>query len=62
MEDTPVKEGDLVTLDFPVLLMEIPLKSGSAEKYPLEIGSGSFIPGFEEQIIGLKPGDEKELP
>ena len=61
VEDTPVKEGDLVTLDFSGTVDGNPIESGSAEKYPLEIGSGSFIPGFEEQIIGLKPGDEKEF-
>ena len=61
VEDTPVKEGDLVTLDFSGTVDGNPIEGGSAEKYPLEIGSGSFIPGFEEQIIGLKPGDEKEF-
>ena len=61
VEDSPVKEGDLVTLDFSGTVDGNPIEGGSAERYPLEIGSGSFIPGFEEQLIGLKPGDEKEF-
>ena len=48
VEDTPVKEGDLVTLDFSGTVDGNPIESGSAEKYPLEIGSGSFIPGLNE--------------
>ena len=61
VEDAVVKEGDLVTLDFSGTVDGEPIEGGSAERYPLEIGSGSFIPGFEEQLIGLKPGDEKEI-
>ena len=37
------------------------MENGSADNYPLEIGSNTFIPGFEEQIIGMKVGEEKEI-
>ena len=37
------------------------MENGSANNYPLELGSNSFIPGFEEQIVGMKVGEEKEI-
>ena len=55
------EEGDQVTLDFQGFLGDEPFEGGSAEGHELVIGSGSFIPGFEEQLIGLKAGDETEI-
>lgn len=61
VEDRSVKDGDLVTLDFSGSVDGVPFDGGSAENYSLEIGSGSFIPGFEEQLIGLDQEEEKEI-
>ncbi|MDI5891905.1 trigger factor [Halomonas rhizosphaerae] len=55
------EEGDQVTIDFQGFLGDEPFEGGSAEGHELVIGSGSFIPGFEEQLIGAKAGEEKEL-
>jgi|AntRauTorcE11897_2_1112592.scaffolds.fasta_scaffold00001_351 trigger factor len=59
--DRPIKKGDTVTFDFVGKLNGEKFEGGSAENYELEIGSNKFIPGFEEQMIGLKKGDNKEL-
>ena len=59
--DREVKNGDTAVIDFEGLLDGEPFQGGSAEKYSLEIGSGSFIPGFEEQIVGMKAGDNKDI-
>lgn len=61
VEGRPIKEGDLVTLDYEGFVDGQPIKDGSAQNYALEVGSKSFIPGFEEQLIGLNAGDEKEI-
>ena len=55
------KLGDTAVIDFEGFKDGVPFEGGKAEKYSLELGSGSFIPGFEEQIVGLKAGDEKEI-
>lgn len=55
------KNGDTVVIDFEGLKDGVPFEGGKAEGYSLELGSGSFIPGFEEQVVGLKAGDEKDL-
>ena len=55
------KEGDTVVIDFEGFLDGTPFDGGKAEGHSLELGSGSFIPGFEEQLVGTKAGDEKEL-
>lgn len=56
-----VKNGDLVVIDFEGFLNGRALEGGSAEKYNLKIGSNSFIAGFEEQMIGMKPNEEKVI-
>jgi trigger factor len=56
-----VKEGDFVQIDFEGFLDGTPFEGGKAENYSLEIGSGSFIPGFEEQIVGMKIDEEKDI-
>ena len=54
-------EGDQVVMDFVGRVDGETFEGGSAEDFPLELGSGSFIPGFEEGLIGVKKGDEKEV-
>ncbi len=51
-------EGDQVVIDFVGKVDGEPFEGGAAEDYPLVLGSGSFIPGFEEQLVGAKAGDE----
>lgn len=60
-EAEPAQEGDLVTVDFKGFIDGEPFEGGEAENYSLELGSNSFIPGFEEQLIGVKPEQEKEV-
>src|SRR3989339_2973 len=53
--------GDTAIFDFEGFLDGVPFDGGKAENYSLEIGSNQFIPGFEEQMIGMNPGDVKDL-
>ena len=55
------KTGDTVVMDFEGFKDGVPFEGGKAEKYSLELGSNSFVPGFEDQLIGVKAGDEKSL-
>ncbi len=55
------KEGDQIVLDFLGKVDGEAFEGGSAEDFPLELGSGSFIPGFEDQLIGAKAGEEKNV-
>ena len=59
--DREVKDGDQAIIDFEGFLDGVAFEGGKAENHPLTIGSGAFIPGFEEQIIGHKAGDEARL-
>src|SRR5690606_35659592 len=61
VEDGEVNEGDTVVIDFEGFIDGEPFEGGKGENYSLEIGSGSFIPGFEDQLIGMKKGEEKEI-
>ncbi|MCD8130609.1 MAG: trigger factor [Lachnospiraceae bacterium] len=61
VDDRPVQDGDVVTLDFEGFKDGIPFEGGKGEDYPLTIGSGSFIPGFEEQLIGAQIDEEVEV-
>lgn len=56
-----VKEGDVITLDYAGFLGEEQFEGGTAENQTLEIGSGSFIPGFEEQLVGKSAGEEVKV-
>ncbi len=56
-----VKDGDFAIIDFEGFKDGVAFEGGKAEKHTLEIGSGSFIPGFEEQVIGMKYEEEKEI-
>ena len=61
VEDRPVKDGDMTTLDFEGFVDGEAFEGGKGENYPLTIGSGAFIPGFEEQLVGAKIGEETEV-
>ncbi|AKG74180.1 trigger factor [Salinicoccus halodurans] len=60
-DEGKVEEGDIVNLDFDGYVDGEQFEGGKAEGYDLEIGSGSFIPGFEEQVVGLENGEEKDV-
>lgn len=61
VEDRPVENGDIVVFDFEGFVDGVAFPGGKAEEYELEIGSGSFIPGFEEQMVGVKIGEDAEV-
>ncbi len=61
VEDRPVENGDTTIIDFEGFVDGVAFEGGKAENYELEIGSGKFIPGFEEQIVGMNIDDEKEI-
>jgi trigger factor len=61
VEDEPVQEGDTVIIDFKGYVDDEPFEGGSAEKYTLELGSGTFIPGFEDQIVGMTVDEERDI-
>lgn len=61
LEEGTVENGDIVIMDFKGFVDGEAFEGGEAEKYQLEIGSGTFIPGFEEQVIGLAKGEDKEI-
>ena len=60
-EKEKIKEGDVAVIDFEGFLNGVAFKGGKGENYSLTIGSNTFIPGFEEQLIGLKKGDQKDI-
>ena len=61
VEDRPVEKGDIATIDFEGFVDGVAFDGGKAEGHDLEIGSGSFIPGFEDQVIGMKIEEEKDV-
>lgn len=61
VEDRAVKDGDMTVIDFEGFIDGTPFEGGKGENYPLTIGSHSFIDTFEEQMIGMNIGEEKEL-
>ena len=61
VEDRAVKDGDMTVLDFEGFVDGVAFEGGKGENYPLTIGSGAFIPGFEEQLIGAEIGKEVEV-
>lgn len=61
VEDRPVKDGDMTVIDFEGFVDGTAFEGGKGENYPLTIGSGAFIPGFEEQLIGAEIGKETEV-
>ena len=61
IEDRALEKGDISTIDFEGFVDGVAFEGGKAEGHELEIGSGSFIPGFEDQIIGMKIDEVKEI-
>ena len=61
LKEGPAAMGDSVVFDFEGFVNDVAFEGGKAENYTLELGSGQFIPGFEEQMVGLKAGDQKDL-
>ncbi len=59
--ERPVKEGDTIVFDFEGFVDGVPFEGGKAENYSLEIGSGMFIPGFEDQLVGMKAETDGEV-
>ena len=59
--ERPVANGDTAVIDFEGFDDGVAFDGGKGENYSLEIGSGSFVPGFEEQLIGMQVGEEKEI-
>lgn len=61
LEDKKIDKDDKVELDFDIFRDNVPIEQGSQKKHPIIIGSGNFIPGFEDNLIGLKKNEEKEF-
>ena len=61
VEDRTVENGDMIMLDFEGFVNGVAFDGGKGENYPLTIGSGSFIPGFEEQLVGAEIGKELDV-
>ena len=59
--EEPAKKGDTVVIDFEGFKDGVAFEGGKGENYALELGSGSFIPGFEDQLVGAKAGDDVEV-
>lgn len=60
-EDGKVEDGDTAVIDFEGFVDGVAFEGGKGENYSLEIGSGSFIPGFEEQLVGIAAGEEVDI-
>ena len=61
VEDRPAEDGDTVTIDFEGFIDDEAFEGGKSENYPLTLGSHSFIDGFEEQVVGMQIGEEKDI-
>ena len=61
VEDRPVQQGDVTNIDFEGFLNGVPFDGGKSDNFDLEIGSGSFVPGFEDQVAGMSTGEEKDI-
>lgn len=61
LKEGKIENGDVAVIDFEGFKDGVPFDGGKGENYSLEIGSNTFIPGFEEQLIGLQAGDEKDV-
>ena len=60
-EDGELKNGDISNIDFEGFVNDVAFEGGKGENFDLEIGSGNFIPGFEDQLVGMKIGEEREI-
>ena len=61
LEEGQAENGDVAVIDFDGFVDGVAFEGGKAEKYSLELGFRSFIPGFEEQLVGLGTGEDKDL-
>lgn len=61
VEDRGIEKGDIADIDFEGFIDDKPFEGGKASSYTLEIGSGNFIEGFEDQLIGARPGDDVDV-
>lgn len=61
VDEGPAQNGDTTIIDFEGFLDGVPFEGGKGERYSLELGSGSFIPGFEEQVVGLNIAEDKDI-
>ena len=61
VDDRPLENGDTATIDFEGFVDGVAFEGGKAEGHKLEIGSGAFIPGFEDQLVGMKIDEDKEI-
>lgn len=61
IDDRDLKDGDISTIDFEGFVDGVAFEGGKAENFELTIGSGQFIPGFEDQLVGMKIGEEREI-
>lgn len=61
IKETAAENGDTVVMDFEGFVDDVPFEGGQADNYSLELGSGQFIPGFEEQLVGAAAGEEKDV-
>ncbi|MEK6554306.1 MAG: trigger factor, partial [Bdellovibrionota bacterium] len=61
-EERPVQNGDTAVIDFVGTIAGVAFDGGSAQDYPLELGSKNFIPGFEEAVLGMTIGQKKSIP
>lgn len=59
--ERPAQMGDTANIDFLGTLEGVPFDGGKGENYDLKLGSGSFVPGFEEQVVGMSAGEEKDI-
>lgn len=59
--DRPAQDGDTAVIDFEGFKDGVAFEGGKGESYELKLGSGSFIPGFEEQVVGMSAGEEKDI-
>lgn len=59
--DRSAEKGDTVVIDFSGFLNGKPFEGGTAKAFPLKLGSGTFVPGFEDQLVGVKKGEERDV-
>jgi len=59
--DRGAKSGDTVVINFAGFLDGVQFPGGTAENFPLKLGSGQFVPGFEDQLIGAKKGEDRDV-
>ncbi|MGI5845806.1 MAG: FKBP-type peptidyl-prolyl cis-trans isomerase [Alphaproteobacteria bacterium] len=59
--DSGAKQGDTVIINFAGFLNGQQFPGGTAENFPLKLGDGQFVPGFEDQLVGMKKGEEREI-